>query len=78
MAPQVRRACIPLKKADLPLGQWNVFHVSLIGNEMSVELNGERVIDSASLTNLRKRGPIGLQHHGDPVEFRRLWIKPIP
>lgn len=77
MAPNVRRACIPLKKADRPLGQWNAFHVSLVGNKMSVELNGEQVIDAAPLTGLRERGPVGLQHHGDPVEFRRLWIKPI-
>src|SRR3954462_6825947 len=40
----VRRACIPIKNADRPLGEWNVFQVTLKGNRMSIELNGDRVI----------------------------------
>jgi hypothetical protein len=77
MPPEVRRAAIPLKKADRPLGEWNVFRITLDGNRMTVELNGERVIDAAQLPGLPESGPIGLQHHGDPVEFRRLWLKQL-
>jgi hypothetical protein len=77
MPPEVRRACIPLKKADRPLGAWNVFNIKLKGDEMNVELNGETVIPGAKLPDLPPTGPIGLQHHGDPVQFRRLWIKPF-
>jgi hypothetical protein len=75
MPPEVRRAAIPIKNADRKAGEWNVFLITLEGELMSVELNGERVIDRARLPGLPKTGPIGLQHHGDPVEFRKLWVK---
>jgi hypothetical protein len=77
MPPAVRRACIPLKKADRPLGEWNSFFITLEGDYMTVILNGEVVIDKATLPDLPPRGPIGLQHHGDPVQFRHLWVKDI-
>jgi hypothetical protein len=77
MPQKVRRACIPIKNADRPLGEWNLFVVTIKGNHMSVDTNGERVIDNAELPELPKSGPIGLQHHGDPVQFRELWVKPL-
>ena len=73
MPQTVRRACIPIKKADRPLGEWNAFLITLKGERMTVELNAERVIDAARLPGLPSRGAIGLQHHGDPVQFRNLW-----
>jgi hypothetical protein len=42
---------------------------------MTVVLNGEKVIDSARLPDLPPTGPIGLQHHGDPVQFRNMQIR---
>jgi hypothetical protein len=75
MPQRVRRAAIPIAKADRPLGQWNAFLITMVGDRMSVELNGEQVIDQAELIDAPASGPIGLQHHGDPVQFRNLWVK---
>jgi len=77
MPQEVRRACIPIKNADRPFGEWNAFEITLKGKCMTVVLNGEKVIDSAHLPNLPDLGPIGLQHHGDSVQFRNLWIKEL-
>lgn len=77
MPQNVRRACIPIKNADRPLGEWNAFLVTIKGSHMTIDLNGEHVIDVAELPNLPKSGPIGLQHHGDPVQFRELWVKSL-
>jgi hypothetical protein len=77
MPPEVRRACIPIKKADRPMGEWNAFLITLNGDRLTVELNGERVIEAARLPGLPESGPIGLQHHGDRVQFRRIWVKKL-
>jgi hypothetical protein len=42
---------------------------------VTVLLNGRTVIDNLQLPGIPARGPIGLQHHGDPVQFTNLFIK---
>lgn len=75
----------PLKKADKPVGEWNTFHITMIGEEVTVKLNGELVVDKAKLANywdkgkpLPEKGPIELQFHGDPLWFKNIYIKELP
>lgn len=76
---------IPLKKADKPVGEWNTFHITMIGEAVTVELNGVLVVDKAKLANyfdkgkpLPEKGPIELQFHGDPLWFKNIYIKELP
>lgn len=77
MPPEVRAATTPKVKADAKPGEWNRFHITLRGDRLSVRLNGQRVIDNAQLPGLPERGPIALQHHGDPVEFANLYLREL-
>ena len=72
----LRKKYIPSKRADRPFGEWNRFLITMREDRITVVLNGEKVIDEARLPGVPRRGPIGLQHHGDPIQFRNLWIKP--
>ena len=74
---RLRQSCLPFEKADRPFGEWNVFRIRLINNRMTVNLNGRLVLQSGTLPGLPESGPIGLQHHGDPLEFRNVWIKEV-
>ncbi len=75
----------PLKKADKPVGEWNTFHITVIGDRVTVELNGEKVVDKGKLLNywfrnkpVPAKGPVELQFHGDPLWFKNIYIKELP
>ena len=75
----------PTKVADKPVGEWNTFHIIMKGDEVTVYLNGELVVDKVPLENywepgqpLPAKGPIELQHHGDKLWFKNIYIKELP
>ena len=74
----VRKACTPLKKMDKPVGQWNTFLITMKGDRLTVALNGEVVIKNAQLPGVPPEGEIALQRHGQPIEFRNIYIKALP
>jgi hypothetical protein len=83
--PTGDKAKQPLKRADKPVGEWNTFHIIMIGDEVTVKLNGEVVVDKGKLPNyfekgkpLPATGPIELQWHGDPLWFKNVYIKELP
>jgi hypothetical protein len=75
----------PLIMADKPVGEWNTFLIRMVGDKVTVHLNGQLVVDNVTLENYWERdkpiyetGQIELQHHGDPLHFKNIYIKEIP
>lgn len=75
--PAIRAAATPRVKADKPLGQWNRFVITVRGESVTVVLNDKTVIENARLPGLPRRGPIALQHHGDPIQFANILIREL-
>ncbi len=74
----------PLKNADKPVGEWNTFHIIMKGENVTVFLNGEKVVDDAPLANywekgkpLPAKGPIELQQHNTKLWFKNIYIKEL-
>jgi len=74
----------PITKADRPVGEWNTFRVMMRGDKVSVWLNGELVADNVTMENYWDRsqplpasGPIELQHHGNPIAFKNIYVKEL-
>ncbi len=77
MPPEVQKAATPSKKADKPVGEWNAFVITVKGDRMTIELNGEKVIDNLQMVGCPAEGPIALQNHGNPLEFKNIYIKEL-
>lgn len=41
----------PSKVADNKLGEWNSFYIKMVGDRVTVVLNGEKVVDNVILEN---------------------------
>ena len=75
----------PSKIADKPIGQWNTFRIKMVGDRVSVWLNGELVVDDVVMENYWERdkpiyptGQIELQNHGNTLWFKNIYIREIP
>lgn len=64
MPPAVRAGVTPRVNADKPVGEWNRFIVTMVGNRLTVLLNNQLILENAELPDVPERGPIALQHHG--------------
>jgi hypothetical protein len=73
----LRAACTPRVRADAAPGQWNRLIANVRGDRVTVILNGKVVIDNVQLPGLPPEGPIGLQHHGDPIDFANLFVREL-
>ena len=87
MPPEVKAGVTPRTQADKPAGQWNSYEITMIGDRVTVVLNGKTVIDKARLPGIEEAGPVGFQHHGamrdgkwtSPpalLQFKNVYIRP--
>ncbi len=81
----------PTKCADKPVGEWNTFRIIMIGDKVTVYLNGELVVDNVVMENYWNKdlpakdrgrpiyptGQIELQDHSNPLYFRSIYIREI-
>ncbi len=74
----------PLKVADNRVGEWNTFRIIMVGEKVSVWLNGELVVDNVTMENYWDRkipifpkGAIELQAHGTDLAFRDIYVREI-
>jgi hypothetical protein len=73
---ETKAALTPKKHMDKPRGEWNTFEITMKGDRVWVNLNGETVIENAPLTGVAASGPIALQHHGQWNAAKGAWTGP--
>jgi len=75
----------PSKVADNKMGEWNTFYIKMVGDRVTVVLNGEKVVDEVILENYWDRKlpipaieQLELQAHGCKVYYRDIYVKELP
>ncbi len=77
MSPEVRAGVTPKRNADKPIGEWNTIAITMKGDRLTVVNNGYEVITSAQLPGVPPAGALALQHHGDPIQFKNIYLKEL-
>ena len=74
----------PIAVADRPAGEWNTFHIKMVGDRVTIHLNDVLVVDNTPLENYWERGkplpavgPIELQNHGNVLKFQNIYVKEL-
>ena len=75
---------IPLVVADNPVNEWNNFRIKMVGEHVTVWLNGVLVTDNVALENYWDRKSaiftkeaIELQAHGEDLGFKNIYVREI-
>jgi hypothetical protein len=76
----------PLVNASKPAGEWQTMEATVVGNKVTVFLNGQKVQDNVTLeaitggaldANESEPGPIVLQGDHEKVWYRKVTVTPI-
>ena len=73
-----RNPYTPASNEDRAVGEWNTFLITCRDDKVTVVLNGKEVITDALLKGTKPRSPIALQRHGDPIEYKSIYIQELP
>jgi len=77
---------LPTENASKPAGEWQTYDIRLVGRQVTVVLNGKKVIDKGVIEGLTAiasdceegaAGPLILQGDHGPVEFRSIVLTPL-
>jgi hypothetical protein len=78
---------MPLTLADKRPGEWNTFLIRMVGEKVSIWLNGKPIVDRVKLENywdksgqlpIPRADQIELQHHGSELFFKNLFVRELP
>ncbi len=76
----------PSVNASKRPGEWQVYDITLIGRDVTVVLNGKKLIDRQVIEGLTamghdpnegEPGPISLQGDHGPIAFRNILLTPL-
>lgn len=74
----------PTALADNPVGEWNTFFIRMVGEKVTVVLNGQTVVEDVVLENYWERdkpiyssGQIELQNHGNTLYFKNIYVREL-
>jgi hypothetical protein len=74
----------PTRLASKGPGEWNRMRITFVGNHITVEVNGEKVVDweaepRGKVADFAERGYIGLQNHDRDTRtfFRNIFVKSL-
>ncbi|SKB25000.1 protein of unknown function [Maribacter arcticus] len=80
-----KNVSIPLVVADNLIDEWNTFQIKMVGERVTVHLNGVLVTDNVVLENywdrenpIFSKEAIELQAHGEDLGFRNVYVREIP
>ena len=77
----------PKVNASKPAGEWNAFDITIVGDKITVLLNGQLIQDAVEVPGHTggsmggkpgTPGPIMLQGDHTTLWYRNIWIKPLP
>ncbi len=75
----------PALIADNPIGEWNTFYIRMVGENVTVYLNGKLAVDDVPLENywdrkipIYRSNQIELQNHGNKLYFRNIYLRELP
>jgi hypothetical protein len=76
----------PLVNASKPVGEWQTMEATIVGNKVTVTLNGQKVQDNSTLeaitggaldANETEPGPVMIQGDHEKVTYRKVTVTPI-
>jgi hypothetical protein len=76
----------PSVNSSKPAGQWQTYDITLVGRDVTIVLNGAKIIDKQVVEGLTamghdpnegQPGPISLQGDHGPIQFRNIVVTPL-